>query len=219
MKQLITFILLFFCFINTSTAAAKSEQSLDRIIAVVNKTAITQNELTEAMEKTTRQLLATHTPLPPKEMLKKQLLDQLINRTLQLDLAKQAGIQVTEAEITKAILSIAQKNNISLEKLYASVTEQGLNKAAYRHEIHDEIIIGRIEQQMIGNTIFISPQEVDNFMSSTAWLSYHGNKYHSKEEQRKQAQEVLFQRKYEEALQTWIAKLRSESFINTHPEN
>ena len=41
----------------------------------------------------------------------------------------------------------------------------------------------------------------------------------NKDNQRKQIQELLYQRKYEEALQTWITKLRSEAFINTHPEN
>lgn len=302
----------------------KNEQSLDRIVAVVNKTVITQSELDTAMDRIKKQLTATHTPIPPGTILRKQVLDQLINRKLQLDLAEQAGIQVTEADVTKAINIVAQKNRITPAKLYATVAEQGLNKQEYRKEIHDEIAINRIEQQMIGGKMSISSQEVDDFMRSAAWLSYNSKEYHledifialpetptaqdmakakaraeavlaklhqgisfreaavaesnsskalqggdlgwrklpeipsafasrlvemktndiagpiqtpngfhiirvagirsvgmqgSKEEQRKQVQELLYQRKYEEALQSWATKLRSESFINTHPEN
>jgi peptidyl-prolyl cis-trans isomerase SurA len=204
-----------------------------------------------------------------------------------------------------------------LDKLYAAVAEQGLSKTEYRKEIHDEITINRIGQQMVGEKIFVSPQEVDDFMRSAAWSSYNSKEYHlqdilialpekpsagdlanakdrvrtvftklhrganflevaaseqggdlgwrklpevpsafanrvvamkenetagpiqtangfhfirlagirstgmqgSKAEQHQQVQELLYQRKYEEALQTWMTKLRSESFVNTHPEN
>ncbi|MCD6039012.1 MAG: surA [Gammaproteobacteria bacterium] len=301
----------------------KDKQSLDCIIAVVNKTIITKSELNEAIDRIQRQLLASHMPIPPENILRKQVLDQLINRKLQLDLAEQAGIHVAKAEVTKAINTVAQKNRIPIDKLYAAVAEQGLNEEEYRKEIHDEMTINHIEQQMMGGKIFVSPQEVDEFMHSPAWLSYNGKEYHlenilialpekptpkdiaeakaraervlmklhqgvsfheaaiaessdskalqggdlgwrklpeipsafstrliemkehdvagpiqtpngfhiihvvgirnvgmqgNQEEQRKQVQALLYQRKYEEALQTWITKLRSESFINIHPE-
>ncbi len=301
-----------------------NEQSLDRIVVILNKTVITQSELDEAIDRIKKQLVATHTPTPPPNILRKQVLDQLINRKLQLDLAEQTGIHVTESDITQAINTVAQKNRIPVNKLYATVAEQGLNKQEYRKEIHDEIAINRIQQQMIGGKITVSPQEVDDFMRSAAWLSYNAKEYHledilialpetpsakditeararaeaaleklhkgvsfhqiaaaessgskalqggdlgwrklpeipsafasrlvemkendiagpiqtpngfhiirvagirsvgmqgSKEEQRKQVQELLYQRKYEEALQTWTTKLRSESYINIHPEN
>jgi peptidyl-prolyl cis-trans isomerase SurA len=303
---------------------AAANESLDRIIVIVNKTVITQSELDDAMNRIKKQLLATHTPIPPAAILRKQVLDQLINRKLQLEVAEQANIHITEADVTKAIQIVAKKNRITVEKLYASVAEQGLSKEEYRKEIHDEIAINQVERQMMNNKISISQQEVDDFMRSAAWLSYNSKEYHledilialpekptvkditeakaraeavlaklhqginfneaavadssdskalqggdlgwrklpeipsafanqlvkmkendiagpiqtangfhiihvagirdvgmkgSKEEQRKQVQELLYQRKYEEALQTWITKLRSESYINMHPEN
>ncbi len=300
------------------------EQSLDRIVVIVNKTVITQSELDDAINRIKKQLLATHTPIPPAAILRKQVLDQLINHKLQLEMAEQVGIHVTDADVTQAINTVAKKNRITPEKLYAAVAEQGLTKAEYRKEIHDEIAINRVEQQMIGGKMSITQQEVDNFMRSAAWLSYNSKEYHledilialpekpsakdmaeaqiraravlaklhrgasfseaaiadssgnkalqggdlgwrklpeipsafanrivemkendiagpiqtpngfhiirvagirsvgmqgNKEEQRKQEQELLYQRKFEEALQSWTTKLRSEAYINMHPEN
>jgi parvulin-like peptidyl-prolyl isomerase len=37
--------------------------------------------------------------------------------------------------------------------------------------------------------------------------------------QHKQIEQLLYQRKLEEGLQSWITKLRSEAFINTNPES
>lgn len=37
-------------------------------------------------------------------------------------------------------------------------------------------------------------------------------------EQRTQVEQLIFQRKFEEGLQSWITRLHSEAFINMHPE-
>jgi peptidyl-prolyl cis-trans isomerase SurA len=34
----------------------------------------------------------------------------------------------------------------------------------------------------------------------------------------KQVEQLLYQRKFEEEVQTWITKVRSSAFINLHPE-
>jgi peptidyl-prolyl cis-trans isomerase SurA len=299
-------------------AASKNKQPLDVIVAVVNKTIITQSELDDAINRIEKQLLASHTPVPSDSILRKQVLDQLIDRKLQLDLAEQAGIRVTEEDVTKAIKDVARKNHITPDRLLAAVAEQGLSASEYRREIRDEIAISQIAHQMMGNKITVSDQEVDDFMHSAVWLSYNGKEYHLEDilialpekttrqdvfaamarakailekihsgvnfheaavtdsgdskalqggdlgwrklpeipsafagklvtmkendvegpirtangfhiihvagirnvgmqgnqmDQRKQVQQLLYQRKYEEALQAWISRLRSEAFI------
>ncbi len=159
-------------------ATSKNAQPLDVIVAIVNKTIITQSELDDAIHRIEKQLLASHTPLPSDTILRKQVLDQLIDRKLQLDLAEQAGIRVADEEVTKAINDVARKNHITSVRLLAAVADQGLNTAEYRQEIQDEIAISQIARQMIGNKITVSDQEVDDFMRSAAWLSYNGKEYH-----------------------------------------
>ncbi|MCC2666142.1 MAG: surA [Gammaproteobacteria bacterium] len=159
-------------------ATSKNEEPLDVIVAIVNKTIITQSELEDAINRIEKQLLASHTPIPSDTILRKQVLDQLIDRKLQLDLAEQAGVRVTDEDITKAINEVARKNHITTDRLLAAVADQGLNTSEYRREIRDEIAISQIAHQMIGNKITVSEQEVDDFMRSAAWLSYNGKEYH-----------------------------------------
>ena len=47
----------------------------------------------------------------------------------------------------------------------------------------------------------------------------NGGKEPSAAEQRSQVEQLIYQRKLEENLQSWITRLRSQAFINTHPEN
>jgi peptidyl-prolyl cis-trans isomerase SurA len=307
-------------------AAAKtktSDVSLDQVVAVLNNSVVTQTELDEAMNKAKNQIAATHMVSPASDILRKQVLDQLINRKLQLDLAEQLNIQVNEADIDKAINTIASRNHITPDVLYTSVANQGMNRADYRKELHDEITIQKVQQAEVASKIIISPQEVNDFMRSAAWLAHNTKEYHLEDilitvpenpstqdilnakkradnlltklhqginfreaamsesgdskalqggdlgwrqlpeipsafaapliqantndiigpiqtangfhiihvagirkstdiktkaaSQHQQVQQLLFQRKFEEALQSWITKIRSEAFINLHP--
>lgn len=305
---------------NTSVWA---DQSLDRIVAIVNNGVIVQSELDKTMSKIKEQLAASNTSLPPEDALRKQVLDQLINKRLQLQLADMAGMEITDAQLDKAILSIAKKNRLSIDQLYQELAKRGINKEEYRSDIHDEYLIHQVQEKAIAPTITISPQEVDDFMRSAAWQAHNGKEYHLEDilialpdvpstddittakkradelliklragadfsetavaesgstkalqggdlgwrklpeipsafanlillakqgdiigpvqtsngfhlihvsgirntgnelkgdDQRKQVQQYLFERKFEEALQNWMTKIRGEAFIDTNPK-
>jgi peptidyl-prolyl cis-trans isomerase SurA len=329
MRKLFHIFLTVLCglLINSPTFAIKTKTggvSLDKIVVVLNNSVITQTELNDAMSKAKNQIAATHTATPTPDVLRKQVLDQLINRKLQLDLAEQFNVKVDETDLDKAINTIASRNHITPDQLYASVANQGMERADYRKELHDEILIQKVQQEAIASKIIISPQEVDDFMRSAAWLAHNTKEYHlediliilpenpstqdlatakkradelltklhqginfreaamsesgdSKALQggdlgwrklpeipsafatpllqakdndiigpiqtangfhiihvagirkstdvkltaatlHQQVQQLLFQRKFEEALQSWITKIRSEAFINFHPD-
>src|SRR5688572_9566114 len=74
-----------------------NSQSLDRIVVVVNDAIITQSEVDKATRGIKNQMLATNMTIPSADALKKQVLDQIINRKLQLQAAEQAGIHVKDA--------------------------------------------------------------------------------------------------------------------------
>ncbi|HWI15287.1 MAG TPA: SurA N-terminal domain-containing protein, partial [Burkholderiales bacterium] len=60
---------------------------LDRIVAVVNDEVITRIELDERMKVAVRQLNQQGTPLPPQEVIQRQLLERLITDRVQLQFA------------------------------------------------------------------------------------------------------------------------------------
>ena len=155
--------------------AAKSTLPLDRIIAIVNDTVVTQSEFDHALQTAQNQIMSTHTPPPQNTILHKQVLDQLINRKLELQLAEQSGIHVTEEELTKVITGIASNNQISIDELYKKITSEGLSKEEYRKEIRDELIIQHIQQQEVGSKVTLNHEEVDTFMRTKAWRTASDN--------------------------------------------
>jgi peptidyl-prolyl cis-trans isomerase SurA len=179
-KKLFNSLLLSSCLLATSVHAASKTHSepLDRIIAIVNDSAITQSDLNEALRAVKKQITASHTPAPPEDLLRKKVLEQVINRKLQLQLAQQAGIKITDADVNKAIANIAAQNHISAKELLGSLTSQGMSENEYRKELRDELAIQQVEQIDVGSHIAITPQEVDDFMRSSAWLQYNGKEYH-----------------------------------------
>jgi peptidyl-prolyl cis-trans isomerase SurA len=159
-------------------ASSKNSQSLDKIVAVVNDSIITQSELNQAVTSTKKQLAGSNVSLPPSNVLHKQVLDQLINKKLQLQLADQMGIQTTDEQVDKTINEIAANNKVSVTELYQKVAEEGVNKSDYRKDIHDQLTLQQVQQQTIGPKLNITPQEVDDYMRSKTWEVSTNKEYH-----------------------------------------
>ena len=66
---------------SAATAAERARsrvESIDRIIAVVNSEVITQYELNARLQLALRQMKAQNVPLPPMDVLEKQMLERMI---------------------------------------------------------------------------------------------------------------------------------------------
>jgi peptidyl-prolyl cis-trans isomerase SurA len=157
---------------------AAPEQSLDKIAVIINNDIVTQSELNAAIATAKRQMVVTHTPIPPAAELQKKVLDHLIERKLQLELATNAGIHIGEDEVTLAISHIAHENNVSVAELYHKVAGQGLTMAEYRREIHEEILLQIVEQQEVGAKIRVTPAEVNDYLSSHNKPTNNSKEYH-----------------------------------------
>jgi peptidyl-prolyl cis-trans isomerase SurA len=143
-------------------------QLVDRIVAVVNSEVITQFELNDRIRIVVQQLRKQGTPLPPQEVLEKQMLERMITDRVQLQLAKETGIRVDDLQLDKTLQRIAQENNLSLEAFRTALEKDGVSFAKFRDEIRDEIILGRLREREVDNRISVSDGEVDNFLSSRA---------------------------------------------------
>lgn len=152
--------------------------SLDKIVAVVNDDVITHSELDHALITIKSQIAQEQTPQPSEAALQKQVLDQLINKKLQLQMATQAGIRVSDDELNKAIERIASQNQISVESLYSHLNQDGMSTRDYRHEIHDQMVMQKLQQQEVVSHITISPQEIDGFLRTQAWKNNSTTEYH-----------------------------------------
>ena len=170
MKKIIACCCLSILSLMASIAHAKAnEESLDQIVAVVNDDVVTTSELNHSLASVKLQIAQEHVSEPSEAVLKKQVLDQLINKKLQLQMAKQAGIQVTEDDLDKTITRIASQNHISSAELYQHLNSEGMSTADYRNEMRDQLTLTKLQQQEVVSRITVTPQEIDRFISSHPW--------------------------------------------------
>lgn len=140
--------------------------TLDRIVAVVNSDVITQLELQERLRMVTQQLQKQGTPLPPREVLEKQLLERVIMERVQLQFAQETGIKVDDAQLEKTLQRIAQENRLSQEQFRTALEKDGVDFGKFREEIRREIAMARLRDREVENRIVVSDGEVENYLNS-----------------------------------------------------
>ncbi|MGB1270876.1 MAG: peptidylprolyl isomerase [Endozoicomonas sp.] len=140
--------------------------NLDRIVAVVDKDVVMDSELNARMVAVNRQLSGRNVNLPPEDVLKKQVLEQLILESIQIQLGQRSGIRIDDWALNDAITRIAQRNQMTLEAFKTNLEVDGLSFAQAREEIRREMIINRVRQRQVAQRVQVSEQEIDNFLNS-----------------------------------------------------
>ncbi len=151
--------------LRTSAPAQVNEKPilLDQIVAIVNKEVITSSELDTAVKEAEAQLSSTANINDQLE-LKKQVLQNLINKKIALQIAKNNNIVVSSLEVSNTIDNILNQNKITLEQLKMKLRYSGISYRAYRSNIRDQITISKLQQQAIANTIYLSPQDIQKYI-------------------------------------------------------
>jgi peptidyl-prolyl cis-trans isomerase SurA len=139
---------------------------VDRIIAVVNSEAVTAFELKSRMTTVERQLRSQNVQMPPQEVLEKQLLERMIVDRVQLQLAKETGLRVSDIELDAALRRIAEGNRLSLTEFRTALEKDGIPWTKFREEIREEITLSRIREREVDSRIVISEGEIDNYMAN-----------------------------------------------------
>ncbi|MBA2656726.1 MAG: peptidylprolyl isomerase [Tatlockia sp.] len=141
-------------------------QPLDKVVAVVNDGVITASELDAQVELLKKQLQAKQMKLPAENVLRKQVLQHLIDVDLQLQLAKRNDITVDSTDLNDAITKIANTNHLTLTQLREEISKQGLRWQDYRENIRKEILISRVQQKAITTDVTVSAQQVEDYLKT-----------------------------------------------------
>lgn len=157
--------------------AMAAEQALEQMVAVVNDDVITESELQHAVATAKVQMASQSMPTPPVKTLKKQVLNNLIDKKVQLQVAKQAGITVSDDELLQAITQVAKQNRMDVSELYQRINKEGITTDAYKEDMRQQIMLHKLQQQQVAGTIQITPQEVTAFMESKAWQNNSSKEY------------------------------------------
>ncbi|MBU3668019.1 MAG: molecular chaperone SurA [Rhodocyclaceae bacterium] len=141
-------------------------QTLDRIVAVVNDGVITQHQLDARTRSATAQLHRQKVQLPPPEILKRQVLDQMITERAQVQQAKEAGVRIEDNELSQAIDRIAANQKMSANQLRQIVERDGMTWTDFREGIRDQMMVARIREREVDAKVMVTPGEVDNFLAN-----------------------------------------------------
>ena len=172
MKSLLNFLLSTIVLTLSATPAALSAaekppiEKMDRIIAVVDQSVITERELMDRTEAVKAQMIKKGVEVPPDEVLQKQILERLIVDNLQLQMAAQTGIKVDDAQLDKTIERIAEQNNLTMPAFKKALEDEGTRFYKFREDIRNDIILARLRERDVDNKVNISEAEIDNYLST-----------------------------------------------------
>ncbi len=143
-----------------------SRPLVDGIAAVVNDEVITLRQLQKQASQAQMQLQSQGIPVPDPDTLKKQVLQRMISQHLELQEAKNQGIEVHDEDLQEAVKTIAERNNVSPEVMRRHIESSGMKWDDYLDELRQEVLIDMLRQRMVEHTIFISDAEVDAFLKN-----------------------------------------------------
>ncbi len=146
--------------------SALAFQELDRVVAIVDDDVVLVSELVERMNYIEQQFQANNAQLPPRDVLASQVLERLILDSIQLQMGRRAGVRISDEELTRAVQSIAQQAGLNLDQFQQALAQDGMNYRDFREQIRREMIVGRVQQNRVSDRIYISPQELQNFLES-----------------------------------------------------
>jgi peptidyl-prolyl cis-trans isomerase SurA len=144
---------------------AQADQFLDDIVAVVDDSVIMRSELERSVESIKKQIEATGNPLPPADVLNKQVLEKLIVQKVQLQRAEQVGIRVSDAEVDATLTNIARQNGITLTQMRETIEKDGFNFSDFRDDMRKDMITERVRYAYANSTVKVSDHEVDLFLA------------------------------------------------------
>ncbi|AXS80931.1 peptidylprolyl isomerase [Dechloromonas sp. HYN0024] len=170
MTKLIRHLLVFICCLGGLLAhpvfAAPAEPvEADRIVAVVGDEVVTYVDLRTRLAAALKQLQKQGTPLPPQDVLERQMLERLIMERVQLQYARDSGMKVDDNQLDQAIGRIAASNKMTLQQFRSALEKDGMEFKQFREEIRNEMVTVRLREREVESKLVISDGEIDNYLA------------------------------------------------------
>ena len=152
-------------------------QELEAIVAVVDDDVVLASELKSRYDQVVQQMQSSQMQMPSDDILISQLMERLILESIQLQQAERRGIEIDDETLTRAVMSFAQGNNMTLEQFQQALVADGMSYRQFREEIRNEMIIGRLQRGIINRRISISEQDVQGLLNSPYYQQLFSDEY------------------------------------------
>jgi peptidyl-prolyl cis-trans isomerase SurA len=155
-----------FVLVATSMPASAEYVELDGIVAVVDDDVVLASELLSRVKRIREQFEANNAKLPPNDVLVSQLMERLILESLQMQEAERRGVQVDDEALTRAVMSFAEQNSMSLDQFREALVTDGVSYVEFREQIRQEMLIQRLQRNLVNRRITISDSDIEDLLNS-----------------------------------------------------
>lgn len=153
-----------------------TEYNGDFIVAVVNSDLVTAAEVEQRVNRVRTAAARGGVPPPATDELRRQALDSLIDERVITTYARESGIKVDDAELDRAVQSVAAANRLTPNQLRDRLRVEGIDYARFRSGLRDQIMAERVREREVIPRIRVQEVEIDEY------LAKHGAKSGSENE-------------------------------------
>ncbi len=133
--------------------AEASPVVIDRVVAVVNNDVITLSDLQ-------REAAVKKVDMKRDERL---LLEDMIDRRLQMAEAKRGGMDVSDKELNDAVADIMKRNSMDSRRFEAALAGEGLTLGQYKDELREQMTLSRMFNKYVRSGVAVQDDEVRSY--------------------------------------------------------
>jgi len=138
----------------------------DYIVAVVNTELVTAAEVEQRIERMRAAMAGRGGQRPPiTDQLRQQALDSLIEERVLLTFARESGLRVEDAEVDRAVQSVAAQNRLTIDQLREQLRAEGMDFARFRSSLRDQILFERLREREVGARTRVQEADVEKFLA------------------------------------------------------
>ncbi|MBT7334863.1 peptidylprolyl isomerase [bacterium] len=160
-----------------SCSASAVYQEIDAIVAVVEEDVVLASELKSRYDQVVRQMKEQKMQLPQDEVLVSQIMERLVLESIQHQEAARRGVEIDDETLTRAVMSFAQGNNLTLEQFQQALAADGIGYRQFREEIRSEMLISRLQRNLINRRISISDKDIQGLLNSPYYQQLFSDEY------------------------------------------
>ncbi|MEK6697476.1 MAG: peptidylprolyl isomerase [Nitrospirota bacterium] len=128
--------------------AASGSVVVDRVVAVVNDEIITMSDLQREEAK--------KTGLTDKRL----ILEDMIDRKLQIAAAKRTGMDMTDKELNDTVADIMKRNSMDGRQFEAALAKEGLTLEQYKAELREQLTLSRVFNKYVRSGTAVDEAEM-----------------------------------------------------------
>ncbi|MCV2401529.1 peptidylprolyl isomerase [Marinomonas sp. C2222] len=160
--KLFSFLTLIFSILLPFNSLYAAPVKIDGIAAIVDSQPIMESDILNRF-----QIVKDRIPGGiMTDNIRRQILNQVIDETLQVNYAKKIGMRASTADVDKAVLGVANNMKVDLQGLKDVLASKSIDFARYRQQIEQEILISNVKRETIRKRISITDQEINDYLSS-----------------------------------------------------